>query len=893
VKKSRRKKLRLLSEDQPRGPLFRVPLPVILLIALIALAIYSPALRGPFIWDDELLIQDNPHVTSLDQTGRLFTEDVEASGGEKSALYRPLMMVTLALDYGLGRLCPVGYHVANVVWHIAVALMVFSLAFLLFEDAVPALIASLLFVVHPVHTEAVSYISGRSDPMSVLFMLGALFVYIRRPFPAAANFFAIVIAYAACLLSRESGLILPALILFYHGVFKKKIDGPSLGAVLVLAAAYGILRFTALDFLMPHASDQGSLGARLPGFFAAFLNYLRLLVWPADLHMEYGTVFFRPTDPQAAGGLAFLLAALGCLAFAWRRSRLAAFGIGWFLIGLLPFSNLFPINAYMAEHWLYLASIGIFLLVAQGLYALYRHPRLKKLSLGLIAALVGFYGALTFIHNNNYWRDPVLFYERTWAYAPYSWRVANNLGTTYQEKGELDKAEAYLFKAIALKPDNAGAYNNLGVVYSRRRQPEEAIAHLNKALSLDPQYVEAYRNLGNAHRKAGRPEEAAAAYAKALSVRPDYALAYAGLGNLAQDKEDYGEAVRLYEKALDIDPGCVEAYNNLGAIKQKAGEGKALDYYRQAIERDPKNPDAYANLALAYQQVGRYEEAQAMYKRLFDLAPAHVGGRNNLGSLYQAMGRIGDAIASYEKSLEADPECAYAYFNLGNIYRKTGRLEEATEMYKKAALFDPDYVDARINLGAMYQMSGSPELAVKAYEEALEIDPGSLEAVMNLALIFQGQGDVDAAEAYYEKAIAIDPDNGATYNNIGLMRQGQEDFVGAEGMYRKAVEVDPRYAEAYNNLAVLCMRSGRSQEAFEALTRSVEADPSFARGYHNLAIYCHGAKDYEQARRYLEKAKALGFRVDARLESDLEAAVGSSGQDAAADVGPDTGGKTP
>ncbi len=865
---------------------------VILLIILVALAVYAPAMRGPFIWDDELLIQDNPHVTCLDRAGRLFTEDVEASGGKESALYRPLMMLTFALDYGLWRLEPVGYHVMNVVWHVAAALMVFCLAFLLFDSAVPALIASLLFVVHPVHTEAVSYISGRSDPMSVFFMLGVLFVYIRRPFPAATHLFAIAIFYAACLLSRESGLILPALILLYHGVFKKKIDRLSFGVILVVAVAYVVLRFTALDFLMPHASGQGSPGARLPGFFAAFPNYLCLLVWPADLHMEYGTVFFRPTDPQAAAGLALFLAAVGCLVFAWRRSRPAAFGIGWFLIGLLPFSNLFPINAYMAEHWLYLPSIGIFLFVAHGLYRLYRHPRLKKLSLGLIAALVGFYGAVTFIHN-RYWADTLFFYERTWAYAPYSWRVANNLGTTYQEKGELDKAETYLLKAIELKPDNAEAYNNLGVVYSRRHQPEEAIAYLNKALALDPRYAEAYRNLGNAHRRAGRPREAAAAYEKALLVRPDYALAYAGLGNLAQDKEDYGEAVRLYEKALDIDPACVEAYNNLGVVKQKAGEGKAFDYYRQAIERDPRNPDAYANLALAYQQAGRYEEARATYERLFDLAPAHAAGRNNLGSLFQAMGRTQDAIASYEKALEADPEYANAYFNLGNIYRKTGRLDEAVEMYKKAALYDPDSVDARVNLGAVYQMSGSPELAVEANEEALAIDPGSLEAVMNLAFISQGRGDIDAAEAYYEKAIAIDPGNGTVYNNIGMMRQGHKDFAGAEGMYRKAVEVDPRCAEAYNNLAVLCMRSGRSQEAFEALKKSVEADPSFAQGYHNLAIYCYGEKDYEQARRYLEKAKALGFMVNPRFESDLEAAVGSSGQEASADAGPDTKGKTP
>jgi len=878
VKKSRKKRSHLLPEDQPRGPFFRVPPPVIILTCLIVLVIYSPALRGPFVWDDELLIRDNPHVTSLDQAGRLFTEDVEATGGARSSLYRPLMMVTFAMEYGLWRLHPVGYHAVNVAWHAAVALMVFCLASLLFEAAVPAFIACILFLVHPVHTEAVSYISGLSDPMSVLFLLGALYVYIKRPLPAVANFFALTAVYAACLLSRESGLILPAFLLLYHGTFKKKIDRLSFSGLLIVAAAYVAVRLTALDFLLPHAAGKTSLVSRLFGFFAAFPQYLRLLVWPADLHMEYGTVLLRPTDPQALGGLLLLSAACGLLVYAWRRSRLIAFGIGWFLIGLLPFSNLFPINATMAEHWLYLPSIGVFLVAAHGLYRLYQHPRLKKSSLALIAALVGFYGTVTFVHN-RYWGDPVLFYERTFAYAPYSWRVANNLGTTYKEKGDLERAQAYLLKAVALKPDSVEAHSNLGTVYNQEGRFEEAVAQLNKALALDPQYVEAYRNLGNAYRRAGRVDEAAEAYQKALSLRPDYAMAYAGLGNLAQDAEDFSEAVRLYEKALAIDPGCVEAYNNLGVVKQKAGEGKVFEYYYQAIEKDPSNADAYANLALAHQQVGHYEEAMAAYERLFELKPRHVAGRNNLGSLYQALGRIEEAAASYKKALEIDPEYADAYFNLGNVYRQTGRLEEAIEMYKKAALFDPDSVNARINLGAVYQMTGQAGSAAAANEEALEIDPGSLEAVMNLALIAQGRGETAKAQAYYERAMTLDPGNASIYNNLGLMRQGHKDFAGAEEMYRKAIELDPRFAQAYNNLAVLCMMSSRPQEAFEALKKCVEADPSYAQGYHNLAVVCYRKNDCVEGLHYLEKAKALGFTVDPRLEADLAAAAGSAGKD--------------
>ena|GEM_PF-411663 len=876
MKKSRKKRLQALVDSQPREPFFRVPLPVLLLTCLIALVIYSPALGGPFVWDDELLIQNNPHVTTFDHAYLLFTEDVEATAGQKSSLYRPLMMTTFAVEYGLWRLHPVGYHVMNVVWHAAVVLMVYCFAFLLFGSAVPAFLASVLFLVHPVHTEAVSYISGRSDPMSVLFLLGVFFLYIKRPFSAAVNFFAMTTLYAACLLSRESGLILPALILLYHGAFKKRVDRLNFGGLLAVTAAYVVLRLTALGFLMPHTvTGKGTVLSRLPGFFAAFVQYLRLLVWPADLHMEYGTVFLRLTDPLALAGLVLFAAVCGLLVYAWRRSRLTAFGIGWFLLGLLPFSNIFPINAYMAEHWLYLPSIGLFLIAGHALYNLYQRPLLKNWGLGLAAALVGFYGTATFIQN-KYWGDPIYFYERTFAYAPFSWRVANNLGTTYQEKKELEKAEVYLLKAVALKPDSVEAHNNLGIVYSLQGKFEEAFAQLNEALALDPRYTDAYRNLGNTYWRAGRPEEAAQAYEKALSLRPDYALAYAGLGNLAQDAERYDEAVRLYEKALEIDPTCVEAYNNLGAVKQKAGEGKALEYYRQAIDKEPDNPDAYANLALAHQQLGQYEEAMAVYEKLFKLSPRHAAGHNNQGSLFQTLGRTEDAIASYEKAIAYDPKNADAYFNLGNVYRQTGRLEEAIGMYEKAAEFAADPVDALINLGAVYQMAGRVEDAIETYKRALESNPASLEAVMNLALVFQNKGDTAEAESYYEKAITLDPGNASVYNNIGMMWQAQKDLVRAEAMYRKAIEVNPAYAESYNNLAVLCMMSGRRQEAFDALKKSVEADPSYGQGYHNLAIYCYGERDYAEALRYFEKAKALGFKVDPRLEQDLAVATGQA-----------------
>ncbi|MGE5280621.1 MAG: tetratricopeptide repeat protein [Deltaproteobacteria bacterium] len=839
-----------------------------MVVVLAAVLIYLPALRGPLLWDDELIIKKNPSVTSPAHFGELWVQDVEASGGKKGSLYRPLVVASFALDYGLWRANPVGYHAENLLWHIAASLAVFCVAFALFDSVLPAFLACILFCVHPVHTEAVSYISGRSDPMSAFFLLGVFYVYIKRPLPAVGNLALIAGGTAACLLSRESGLILPGFILLYHAAFRKRIDRLSFFAVAAVAAAYVAVRLTVLRPLLPHAPASVSFPARLPAFFAAFGQYLCLLVWPADLHMEYGTVFFRPSDPLVVAGFFLFLAAAGCLILAARRSRVAAFGAGWFLIGLLPFANIVPLNAYMAEHWLYVPSVGLFLLAGRGLSSLITRPRLKMLGLGSAAALAAFYGAVTFIHN-RYWSDPVYFYERTFRYTPGSWRVANNLGTIYQEKGDLGKAEAFLLRAVALKGDVPETHNNLGIVYSRRDELEKAVASFNKALALRPGYVEAYCNMGNAFRRAGRTAQAEEAYHQALGVRPDAALAYAGLGDLAQDAGSYKEAEAFYQKALDIDPGCVEAYNNLGAVKQKSGKEDALQFYREAIERDPDNPDAYVNMALAYQQAGRYEEARKVYEKLFSVDPNNASGYNNMGSLLQATGREDEALAAYEKAIALDPKFVNAYFNLGNLYRRRGRVEDAVKMYEQATALGTDSIDARINLGAVYQMSGRPERAAEMYRQVLKDHPDSLEATMNLALILWKSGDIAEAEAYYEKAIALQPDNASIYNNFGLMLKQQNSFGRAEKAFRKAISVDPKFAEAYNNLAVLCLMSGRKEEALEALKEAVAADPRYAQGYYNLAVFYAGQGDRAAGRQYLDKAKELGFPVDARLEADL------------------------
>ena len=165
-----------------------------------------------------------------------------------------------------------------------------------------------------------------------------------------------------------------------------------------MAFIYIVLRLTVLRFLLPHISRSTTLFQRIPGFFVAITNYIRLLFLPLNLHMEYGAKLFYLTNPQAIIGI-LILSSLLIYAFRIRNSKLTFFSISWFFVALLPLSNLYPINAYMAEHWLYLPSIGFFLLLSQGLNYLYTNKNLKVFTAILTITLLIFYSSLTIKQN--------------------------------------------------------------------------------------------------------------------------------------------------------------------------------------------------------------------------------------------------------------------------------------------------------------------------------------------------------------------------------------------------------------------------------------------------------------------------------------------------------------
>ncbi|MFH1783163.1 MAG: tetratricopeptide repeat protein [Candidatus Omnitrophota bacterium] len=520
----------------------------IALIMILGFSVYLNSLNNEFLYDDDHLIRDNSYIRSYSNIKDIFTHDVGggigvAAGGEYY-FYRPLQIYTYLLDYSLWKLDVRGYHLTNILLHLLVGICVYWLVNILYSDKLLSLLTGVFYIIHPVHTEAVAYISGRSDPLALLFILLCIIYYIKSlDSQRLLIYLAMCLSYILALLSRESAMILPILLLLYHYAFNKKMRLKSFILVVVISLGYIVARTTVLSSTLRDLPHDTSLIERIPLFFASMFEYIRILVVPLDLHMGYGRGEFVFYDPKVIIGIIVILALLTSIFMTRKRNRLVFFSISWFLISLLPVSGLYPINAFMAEHWLYLPSIGFFVILARGVTLLYRKRELRVFSIAIIMSIISLCSFLT-IRQNTYWRDPISFYERTIKFAPEDLTVLTNLANEYTKIDKNKEAIPLLKKAIEVNPYYAEPYNNLGNAYIALGKDREAIPVLNKAIEIDPDYLTPYNNIGIAYFNIGERQKAIDMIKKAIDIDPTYKEGHYNLSLAYLKEEEYDLAKR-------------------------------------------------------------------------------------------------------------------------------------------------------------------------------------------------------------------------------------------------------------------------------------------------------------------------------------------------------------
>lgn len=539
---------------------------LIITLILVGFFVYAFNLNDLLFWDDDAWIKGNVFVHSFSYLKEIFTQNVEAGFGLSSNYYRPLLLLSFAFNYVFGAENPFGYHLLSNGFHIANGILIFILL-TKFLSSRASFIASILFLIHPAQTEAVTYISGRGDPMSVFFMLLAIWFFIKsldiEIFKSRVYRVFSLVSMVLALLSRETAVLFPALLMiFYISFLTKEKFTPALKKSFVLSLpfwavsiVYFFLRLTVfnfqntLNFFSQPTPYSENLSFRLFTFGSALVEYFKILFVPVGLHMErsllVNTSFFQWPVYLAT----IIVAAILLIIIYSHRLKIKEqnsdfgilfFGWAWFFAALAPVSGIIPINAIIYEHWLYLPIIGFVALA--GFYSdkLLSFLKSKNLIVSYKLLLVGLiiyfsFFAIQSIKRNILWGNTVEFYEDILRYSPSSVRTLTNLGNIYSEKGDLVKA---------------------GELFER------AIENPDADIFAQPHY-----NLGNLYRDTGRVDEAIGEYKKAIEVDPNFPFAYQNLAEIyVNRKQDLVSGIRILEELKEIQPGNPRVYYNLGLL---------------------------------------------------------------------------------------------------------------------------------------------------------------------------------------------------------------------------------------------------------------------------------------------------------------------------------------
>ena len=642
----------------------------ILIIVMVGILVYSNTFHVPFIWDDAAAIEENPVIRNMEN---FFLN----TSGYQFNPRRFIGYLTFALNYRIGGLDVTGYHVFNLAVHIINAVLVYGLILLTFRtprlkgsslshfSGLLALLTALFFVVHPLQTQAVTYIVQRVTSLATMFYLLSLFLYakwrlVQGPGNPSGGRRAVVlyvfslISMVLAMKTKEIAFTLPIMVVLYEFCFFRRRKPVSLVPVLLTLF---IIPMSMLTLDRPVGEIISDVSKRtyvqtdvsrwdyLMTQFTVMTTYVRLFFFPVNQNLDYDyPIYHSFFSPRVA--LSFVLIAfivfIGLYAFYLSREgrrenraefRVVTFGISWFFIALSVESSIIPIADVIFEHRAYLPSVGFFMALATGIIMMVRAVRNRtsvKVMAAVIIAVVLVLGGTTY-SRNTVWQNKVRFWEDVVKKSPLKARPHNALGVAYESEGRSDKAIEQFMIAIELKRDYPMAYYNLGVAYESEGRSDKAIEQFLIAVELKPDYQKAYYNLGVAYESEGRSDKAIDYYLVAVELKPDYEKAHYNLAN---------------------------AYMSQGLID------KAIEHYLIVVNLRPDYPEAHNNLGIAYGRLGMYKGAVESYKRAIASKPDYVPAYFNLGVAYIKLSDKVSALREYEKLKSLNPQLANRLFNM-------------------------------------------------------------------------------------------------------------------------------------------------------------------------------------------------------------------------------------
>jgi Tfp pilus assembly protein PilF len=568
--------------------------------------LYAPVRTYPFIgFDDEAYVLRNPHVTTgltPDNVAWAFTATYEST-------WQPLTWISYMIDTELHGQAAGGFHVTNVCFHAAAAVLLFLALRLLTNQTWPSALAAALFAAHPLHVEPVTWIASRKDVVSTMFWMLTVTAYARYVRKPGAPGYACTLAALAAGLMAKPMLVTMPLVLLLLDVWPLQRFATAGARRLVLEKVPFIILSLAMCVVAITVQHRGGalsslegvpLTLRLANAVLAPARYLGHLAWPRGLAVLYPLPANVPWQ-QVGLALLFLTTCTTVATAARRRAPWLATGWCWFLVTLVPVLGLVQFGMHsMADRFAYVPAVGIYIAVAWTAAGLAGRVRLAPAAAAALCTALVLILAFRTRQQLHLWRTGEALFRHTLAVTDNNWMIENSLGTELERQGRLGEAETHVVRALQINPRYGRAHYNLGCVLHRQGDIQTAAHHYLASIDLDPAHVPSHFNLAYAFEQLEQP----------------------------------AKAYRAYRTVVELDPSNARAYNNLGSLlKQQGNLEQAADYYRAAVRADPNYHNARFNLGVVLLEQGFQEAALATFETVLKKAPSHQGARAAIGSM--------------------------------------------------------------------------------------------------------------------------------------------------------------------------------------------------------------------------------------------------------------------
>jgi Flp pilus assembly protein TadD len=573
-----------------------------------------------------------------------------------AAFWHPLTWFSYLLDYQLYGLNPGGYHLTNLLFHLASTVMLFLVLEKMTHRFWPSALVSALFAIHPLHVESVAWIAERKDVLSTFFWILTLGAYVRYvEHPCRSRYGLVLAAFIGGLMAKPMVVTLPfvlllldfwplgRLVLFTRENRPLGEMGPSqqplktlpllllekiplffLSAVAACLAFYAQQKIGAVNPFFP-------LPTRMANALISYLLYLGKMVWPLNLSVFYPYQKTWPVWQIFAAGMILSVISFGVIRKAGRYPYLL-FGWLWYVGTLIPVIGLIQVGIHsMADRYTYVPLIGIYIALAWGGSDLFAKWPKRSSVLAVLTGLGVLFLMVLSWNQVGYWRNSQTLFQQALRATPKNFRAHNLMGYTLMEQGHID----------------------------------QALFHFREAVRINPKYGSAYMNMGLAFEKTGNPSEAMIYYRIATGLPFGAAEAHYNLGILLVGQGQLDEALNHFQAVIRLKKDNAEAYNNLGLVFQSRGKTKeAIEAFNQAITLKPRLAEARYNLGTVLATIGQLKMAEEHLKTALHIQPRYVQALNNLGLIQEAEGRGSEALASWQQALKIDPGFRAAAENL-------------------------------------------------------------------------------------------------------------------------------------------------------------------------------------------------------------------------------------